>query len=251
MTGFRSSGERFECRKWDGSANSRSDHPDGRGLWLYTEAVCGRSSDGMTTWTGYVIDVTQRQNLLAPAHRPTVEIARDAGRTLSQLLDDVLDMARARYGRIELRLQHFNVWALFEQVADSQARLIEEKRLSFVRRIEPDAPRTLRCDPLRLKQVLTNLLNNAAKYTEQGTITFSMAPAGRADARRFHQQAGGHGHAGRHLAQPARAARALSCGRCVCRCGFQRCRPRPIISTISRNTAVPTPLDRSSTWLRL
>lgn len=189
-------------------------HPDGRKLWLYTEALRGKTNGGLMTWTGYVIDVTQRQlmqqhieresderylmlatashELRAPAHtlllalqsfteasvgnaaRGTLGIARDAARTLVQLLDEVLDMARTRYGRIELRPQNFNLHALFEQVADAQAGLIEEKGLRFVRHIEPGVPRTVCADPLRLKQVLTNVLNNAAKYTEHGSIEFSL-----------------------------------------------------------------------------
>lgn len=189
-------------------------HPDGRKLWLYIEAVSGKTPEGQTSWTGYVIDATQRHlmqqhieresderylmlasashELRAPAHtlllalqsftdtaaggaaRGTLGIARDAARTLVQLLDEVLDMARTRYGRIELRPQHFNLHALFEQTADAQAGLIEEKGLRFVRHIAPGVPRTICADPLRLKQVLTNVLNNAAKYTEHGSIEFSL-----------------------------------------------------------------------------
>jgi two-component system, NarL family, sensor histidine kinase EvgS len=193
-------------------------HPDGRKLWLYTEALRGKTNGGLVTWTGYVIDVTQRQlmqqhieresderylmlatashELRAPAHtlllalqsftdsaashaaRGALGIAHDAARTLVQLLDEVLDMARTRYGRIELRPQNFNLHALFEQVADSQAGLIADKGLQFKRHIAPGVPRTVCADPLRLKQVLTNVLNNAAKYTERGSIEFSLRAVG-------------------------------------------------------------------------
>jgi signal transduction histidine kinase len=83
-------------------------------------------------------------------------------------------MARTRYGHLELRPQQVNLHALFDQVADAQAGLIEEKGLRFVRQIESGVPRTICADPLRLKQVLTNVLNNAAKYTEQSSIEFSL-----------------------------------------------------------------------------
>jgi two-component system, NarL family, sensor histidine kinase EvgS len=194
-------------------------HPDGRKLWLYTDAVCtqSQSHDGpglTTTWTGYVIDVTQRQDmqaqiareaedrylwlasasheLRAPAHtlalalqalptdavradqRATLRIARDAVHSLSQLLDDVLDSARQRLGRTELRPEQFNVHAVFQQVADSQARLLAEKGLGFHIEVAPDVPRIVSADPLRLKQVLVNVLNNACKYTEHGHIHFSL-----------------------------------------------------------------------------
>jgi two-component system, NarL family, sensor histidine kinase EvgS len=192
-------------------------HPDGRRMWVYAEVLPGQTSEGQTTWTGYVIDVTQRHQLqerverdaeeryvmlasashelrapshtvalalqslpetaVAPEHRGTVGVARDAARTLHQLLDDVLDVARARRGRIEVRPLQFGLAALFDQVADSQARLIAERGLVLDRQIAPDTPKTMLNDALRLKQVLTNLLNNAAKYTERGSIRFTMAPA--------------------------------------------------------------------------
>jgi two-component system, NarL family, sensor histidine kinase EvgS len=189
-------------------------HPDGRKLWLYIEALRGKTPEGQTTWTGYLVDVTQRHlmqqrieresderylllatashELRAPAHTLVLAlqtmadaerssasgspqaIARDAAKTLVQLLDEVLDMARTRYGRIEIRPQHFNLHALFEQVANSQAGLIAEKGLRFTHQIAPGVPRTVCSDPLRVKQILTNVLNNAAKYTERGGIDFSL-----------------------------------------------------------------------------
>jgi signal transduction histidine kinase/ABC-type amino acid transport substrate-binding protein/CheY-like chemotaxis protein len=175
-----------------------------------------RPAAAFTEWTGYVVDVTQRQALLerveheaderyvmlatashelrAPAHtlalalqslpdqavgsahRKTLNLARDAARTMGQLLDDVLDSARAGFGYTQLRPQSFNLHALFEQVAESQAKLIAQKGLSFGHHIAPGTPRTVVADPLRLKQVLTNVLNNAAKYTQNGGIEFVMQP---------------------------------------------------------------------------
>jgi CheY-like chemotaxis protein/anti-sigma regulatory factor (Ser/Thr protein kinase) len=86
-----------------------------------------------------------------------------------------------------LRPEQFNVHALFQQVADSQARLIAEKGLSLHVEVASDVPRIVSADPLRLKQVLVNILNNACKYTEQGHIHFSLhtqaAPAGGAGLR--------------------------------------------------------------------
>jgi two-component system, NarL family, sensor histidine kinase EvgS len=189
-------------------------HPDGRHLWLRTEAMRSRLAQGHQAWTGYVVDVTQQYDLQmqmsrdaeerylwlasashelrAPAHtlalalqslpseavradqHGTLRIARDAVHSLSQLLDDVLDAARLRLGKVELRPEQFNVHALFQQVADSQARLIAEKGLRLHVQVAADVPPIVSADPLRLKQVLTNILNNACKYTEQGDIHFSL-----------------------------------------------------------------------------
>ncbi len=189
-------------------------HPDGRKMWLSIEAVRGRTSTGQTTWTGYAIDHTHSHalqtqiareaeeryvwlasashELRAPAHtlalalqslpadavradqHHTLRIAREAVHNLGQLLDDVLDTARQRLGRVELRPEQFNVHNLFQQVADSQARLVAEKGLALQLEIASEVPRIVNADPLRLKQVLVNVLNNACKYTEQGHIRFSM-----------------------------------------------------------------------------
>jgi two-component system, NarL family, sensor histidine kinase EvgS len=102
-------------------------------------------------------------------------IARAAAQTLAQLLDEVLDAARAKSGQIELRPQDFDLRALVEQVRDAHAAALSAKQLGFECRVADDVPRLVCLDPLRLRQVLTNLLSNATRYTEAGHVALRVS----------------------------------------------------------------------------
>jgi two-component system, NarL family, sensor histidine kinase EvgS len=198
-----------------GSMDFAYAHPDGRTLWLHAQAVCKRTPEGEAVWTGYVVDASaehqlqdrltreaaQRdvllasasQELRAPAHTlslalqdisddaltsnsaRSLRIARDAARTLSQLLNDVLDVARFQTNRLELRPQDFELRELIEQVREAHAPAALAKRLTLTVNVSPDVARMVFLDPLRLKQVLSNLLSNAIKYTEHGGVALSVS----------------------------------------------------------------------------
>jgi two-component system CheB/CheR fusion protein len=88
-------------------------------------------------------------------------------RHMARLLDDLLDVSRISRGRIELRREVFDLGAVIIHTVDSLRSSIDEKGL----RLEFSLPReeiTLHGDPTRIEQVVTNLLNNAVKYTDPG-----------------------------------------------------------------------------------
>ena len=186
-------------------------HPDGRTRWLHTQAVRTRSASGRSVWTGYVVDVSTERELQArlaseaesrnlmlasASHElraPTqtlslalqslpqdglneqqsgaLRIARDSARTLAELLDDVLDAARSGHEPLQLRPRTFDLHALLDHVAGAWRSAAATKGLQFEIHISPAVPRTVSLDPVRLKQVLTNLLSNACKYTVAGQVT--------------------------------------------------------------------------------
>jgi two-component system sensor histidine kinase EvgS len=186
-------------------------HPSGRQMWLHTEAVQTRTVQGDAVWTGYVVDVsTERElqqrlaaeaesrnlmlasashELRAPTHtlslalqslplpglsaeqRHAVHIAQDAAHTLADLLNDVLDAARTGHDALQLRPRSFDLHQLLEDLARAWRSAARTKGLAFELQLEPGVPRTVQTDPLRLKQVLTNLLSNACKYTAQGRVS--------------------------------------------------------------------------------
>jgi PAS domain S-box-containing protein len=86
---------------------------------------------------------------------------------MARLLDDLLDMARISRGRIELRKEVVDVAAVVGSTVEAVRPLIEERRHEFTVSL-PAGPLRVQADPMRLEQVLTNLLNNAAKYTDPG-----------------------------------------------------------------------------------
>jgi signal transduction histidine kinase len=92
---------------------------------------------------------------------------QDAGRHLLRLIDDVLDLSKVEAGRIALHPESVDVPSLVEDVATTVRPLAEEKGNTLSIRCDRGS---LEADPTRLKQVLFNLVANAARFTENGRI---------------------------------------------------------------------------------
>ncbi len=86
---------------------------------------------------------------------------------LVRLVDDLLDVSRITTGKIELRKERVSVHAVVESALETSRPLIDQGGLRLSVQL-PDEPLQLEADPTRLAQVLANLLNNAAKYTDRG-----------------------------------------------------------------------------------
>jgi signal transduction histidine kinase/CheY-like chemotaxis protein len=86
---------------------------------------------------------------------------------MALLLDDLLDVSRITLGRLELRKEPVDLNALIDSAVETARPLIEVKKHSLTVDV-PAEPVTVEADPLRLSQVLSNLLTNAAKYTDDG-----------------------------------------------------------------------------------
>ena len=100
-----------------------------------------------------------------------VEVIRQSGGALLSLLNDILDISKVESGRLELEDIDFALKDLLDTVADLWAPQAESKGLSFVRE-EAEMPfPILRSDPARIRQILFNLISNALKFTESGSIT--------------------------------------------------------------------------------
>src|SRR5205814_767364 len=95
-------------------------------------------------------------------------------------INGVLDVAKIEAGRTELEIGPCDLKGLVKDVLDMMRMRAEEKLLRLTLVESPDVPRYVRADAARLREVLINLLGNAVKYTEQGSITLrsSAQPAG-------------------------------------------------------------------------
>jgi signal transduction histidine kinase/DNA-binding NarL/FixJ family response regulator len=102
-------------------------------------------------------------------------IQRNA-RHLQALVDDVLDLARIDAAQMSVVLEEVAPGTLAEDAADIVRSLVESRGLVLQTEIAPDLP-VLQVDAMRIRQVLVNLLNNAARFTEKGGITVSVAGA--------------------------------------------------------------------------
>jgi PAS domain S-box-containing protein len=95
---------------------------------------------------------------------------------LLSVINEVLDLSKIEAGKVEIEKIEFDLRAVVAEVLKSQLQHIKGKGLAVESRIEPDVPTALIGDPLRLKQVLLNLISNAVKFTETGGISVSIRP---------------------------------------------------------------------------
>ncbi len=94
----------------------------------------------------------------------------NSGKHLLALINDILDMSKIEAGRMELARDALVVPQLFQDVSASVSSLLTNKPVEIVHRVAPDLPPIL-ADPLRISQVLINLVSNAIKFTEEGSVT--------------------------------------------------------------------------------
>ncbi|QWP79522.1 response regulator [Lysobacter sp. K5869] len=113
--------------------------------------------------------------------RGYTESIRRAGEHLLRLVNDALDLARIESGKLELAHEPFDLRALVAQAADLMRPLAQQRGLRFEIHVADDAPRGLRGDASRVCQVLLNLLGNAIKFTDEGSVSLRverLAPHG-------------------------------------------------------------------------
>ncbi len=95
---------------------------------------------------------------------------RSSSHSLLGIINDILDFSKIEAGRLELEQIDFDLEQLLQKLADMVLYRTNEKKLELVFNIHPNVPLSLIGDPLRLEQVLVNLVNNAVKFTEKGQI---------------------------------------------------------------------------------
>ncbi|MET0275169.1 MAG: histidine kinase dimerization/phospho-acceptor domain-containing protein, partial [Phenylobacterium sp.] len=118
-----------------------------------------------------------------PEQLERLEMLTESGEHLVSILDDILDMSRVESGRLDLAFETQDLRHFLEQVVAFCAGEAQAKGLELRLEADESLPRFVTMDPVRLRQVLFNLIGNAIKFTETGSVTLS-ARAGEARARR-------------------------------------------------------------------
>ncbi|MBI5835293.1 MAG: response regulator, partial [Armatimonadetes bacterium] len=114
----------------------------------------------------------------SPEARGQVDLILRGGEHLLALINDVLEMSRIEAGRIEISSQPVDLRAILDDLAVMYRHRARERRLDFALSVDPALPSTVLADRAHLRQVLTNLIGNAIKFTQQGSVRVSAAPAG-------------------------------------------------------------------------
>jgi PAS domain S-box-containing protein len=120
---------------------------------------------------------------LGPVQRKYVGILREAGDHLLALISDLLDLSRIDAGELGLERSEFNVREQLDKAVDLVAARARAKKLELHCRVAPEVPYAVTGDPMRLRQVIVNLLVNGVKFTERGEVVVQVEPDG--DKLRF------------------------------------------------------------------
>ncbi|CAI8882714.1 two-component system, NarL family, sensor histidine kinase EvgS [Pseudomonas sp. IT-232MI5] len=120
-----------------------------------------------------------------PIDRASIEIAHTSAKSLLGLIGDILDIARIESGRLSLSPNRANLRELIESVVRVFEGLARQKRLRLILEIDASLNCDVLVDALRFKQILSNLISNAIKFTEEGTVTISIVGAF-IDSNRLH-----------------------------------------------------------------
>lgn len=115
---------------------------------------------------------------LTVEQRRYAALTRDSAEALLSLINDILDISKLEAGKIELDDVDFDLVALVEDTASLLAPRAAEKQVTISTFIDPAIPADVRGDPTRLRQVLLNLLGNAVKFTNAGSIAVQVTIPG-------------------------------------------------------------------------
>lgn len=114
-----------------------------------------------------------RSNNLTERQLKGVDTIYSSGNDLLSLIEDILDLSKIEAGKMEVRPESISISELFESLSASFEPMAKEGSLRFNIEIENNLPKTIFTDVMRMKQILKNLLSNAFKFTNEGSVTLS------------------------------------------------------------------------------
>jgi signal transduction histidine kinase len=145
-----------------------------------SEFLANMSHEIRTPLNGIIgaADLLTREPL--PGHQAElVQMIHASGHTLNRLVSDIIDLARVEAGKLDVSAEPFDLAETVNAAANLFRLRAEEKGVCFEVDIDPDAAGLVIGDPVRLRQILGNLISNAIKFTDRGAVTVSVVrPAG-------------------------------------------------------------------------
>ncbi|OZI05082.1 hypothetical protein BWI93_27345, partial [Siphonobacter sp. BAB-5385] len=115
--------------------------------------------------------LAMEEDSLTPSQRELIELLEFSSQTLHTLLDEVLDYGKLEAGKVYLEEIPVDLRSLTEKVIQIHQPLAAKKQLQLIKQVDTTLPEKVLGDPTRLTQILSNLLTNAIKFTQQGSVS--------------------------------------------------------------------------------
>ena len=115
---------------------------------------------------------------LPEREREMVEVVRASGATLERLLSDILDSAKIEAGQVAIEIASFNLGDAVREVVGLYRAGADQKEVALNLDLDPALDRRVVGDGVRVRQILSNLVSNALKFTAEGSVSIIVAPAG-------------------------------------------------------------------------
>lgn len=128
-----------------------------------------------------VLGLTQLllRETLDPRHEKLLRRIDDSGQLLLTLINDVLDLSKIEAGKMQVKMEPFVLQEVLDRVHGLYAPLLDGMPVQFVMDVDGQTPQDLLGDVRRIEQILANLLGNAIKYTERGSVRLTVRPTQR------------------------------------------------------------------------
>ncbi|PYE87319.1 hybrid sensor histidine kinase/response regulator [Phyllobacterium leguminum] len=123
---------------------------------------------------GYA-QLLERDTTIPAPRQPAITAIRRSAEHLSGLIDGLLDISRIEAGKLQVYSNEINIHDFLDQIIDMFRPQAQAKGIAFEHERAPSLPRYVRTDEKRLRQILTNLISNALKFTDSGHIRFHVA----------------------------------------------------------------------------